>query len=312
MNLILAGSKELVVGISLPWPLYDKEHNLLLKQGDIVRDEQHREILLAKGAYYEISWETIGGNEGHGNDIAAAESISPGQSAENNSNETFTFDDIKLKVEDRLQLEPPPHLVRERFLVKVIGFLRGVSLLVTTPITANGLRLQLLENEKVVMRSFSGQNAFAFVCTVIRINKSPFEYLHLSFPENIQGVVIRKAPRVKTHIIAAVQCGSGEQEQISALISDVSANGASLEAKQQLGYKGDILHLVFRVQLHNIEALLSLKGEIRGVLSADTSDASKSALICHGIEFQDLQPNDQVIIQSMIYQQMIENPHKLV
>lgn len=312
MNLILASSKELVVGISLPWPLYDKEHNLLLGLGEVVRDEQHRAALLAKGAYYEIAWETTGGNENNRNDISVDQKILPEQAVENKSEEVFTFDDIKLKVEDRLQLEPPPHLVRERFLVKVIGFLRGVSLLVTAPITANGLRLHLLENEQVVMRSFSGQNAFAFACTVIRLNKTPSEYLHLSFPENIQGVIIRKAPRVKTHIIAAVQREAGEKEQTSALISDVSANGASLDAKQQLGYKGDILHLALRVHLHNIEALLSVKGVIRSVSNGDTSDASKSPLIHHGIEFQDMQANDQIIMQSMIYQQMIENPHKLI
>ena len=35
-------------------------------------------------------------------------------------------------------------------------------------------------------------------------------------------------------------------------------------------------------------------------------------MVRHGIEFQDMPPNDSVILQSLIYQQMIENPHKLV
>jgi hypothetical protein len=228
----------------------------------------------------------------------------------------YTFDDMKLRVEDRLQLEPPAQLTRERFTVRVIGFLRGTSLLVTMPITANGLRLQLSEKEKLVMRSFSGQNAFGFSCTIQRIIKIPFEYMHLSFPDEIQGIMIRKAPRVKTTIIATVYDGkSGEDEQVSAVISDISANGASLEAKSVLGDKGDVLRLSFRVQLHNIDAYLSLTGVIRAIFTVDPADASASSRperVRHGIEFRDVPPNDSVILQSLIYQQMIENPHKLV
>jgi c-di-GMP-binding flagellar brake protein YcgR len=220
---------------------------------------------------------------------------------------------MKLKVEDRLQLEPPAQLTRERFSVKVIGFLRGASLLVSMPITANGLRLQLMEKEKLVMRSFSGQNAFGFACTIERICKIPYEYMHLSFPDEIQGIMIRKAPRVKARIIAAVGSGkNGAEEPISALISDISANGVSLESKQPLGDKGDTLNLSFRVQLHNIDAYLSLKGIIRAVFTGDPVDISKKGIIRHGIEFKDMPPNDSVILQSLIYQQMIENPHKLV
>lgn len=311
MSLITVNSNEIVVGKPAPWPLYDQEHNLLLGQGDMVRDDNHRDTLLTSGACHELSWEVPG--EEDDDNLFSAEETPPVQTGEDNAGKSFTFDDMKLKVEDRLQLEPPAQLARERFLVRVIGFLRGASLLVTTPITANGLRLQLMEGETVVMRSFSGQNAFGFACTIERIIKIPYEYLHLSFPKNIQGIVIRKAPRVKTHIIAAVQDSkSGAAEQISALISDISANGASLDAKRPLGDKGDILNLAFRVHLHNIDAYLSIKGAIRAVLGGNAADESKPGLIRHGIEFQELQPNDCVVLQSMIYQQMIENPHKLV
>ena len=312
MSLILANENEIVVGKPSPYQLYDQTHKLLLNEGDIVRDNEHRAALLASGACHELSWSEADGKDNVDDSFLAAEETPPEQTAEEKTGKRFTFDDMKLKAEDKLQLEPPPQLARERFLVKVIGFLRGASLLVTTPVTANGLRLQLLEGETVVMRSFSGQNAFGFACTIERVIKVPYEYLHLSFPDNIQGIVIRKAPRVKTRIIAAVQDSKSKTEQISALISDISANGVSLDAKQPLGDKGDILNMAFRVHLHNIDAYLSVKGIVRAVLSGDAVDASKSGIIRHGIEFQELQPNDCVILQSMIYQQIIENPHKLV
>jgi len=312
MSLILASSDEIVVGKAPPWPLYDQGHNLLLGQGDIVRDNEHRDALLAGGACHELSWAVPNKEDGE-DSFFAAEEVSTEQSGDNKTDINYAFDDMKLKVEDRLQLEPPIQLARERFLVKVVGFLRGVSLMVTTPITANGLRLQLMEGETVVMRSFSGQNAFGFACAVERIIKAPYEYLHLSFPKNIHGIVIRKAPRVKTSITAVVRDSkSGAAEQISALISDISADGASLNAQRPLGDKGDMINLAFCVHLHDIDAYLSVKGVIRTVHSGDAAVTSKSNLIHHGIEFRDMQPNDSVVLQSMIYQQMIENPHKVM
>jgi hypothetical protein len=315
MSLILANSNEIVSGKPIPWSLYSQEYMLLLSEGDLVRDDKHKNELVTTGAYRELAWETSGTNGNSGSNLSTVIDSDSNLSDAGLSKPdlVFTFDDMRLKVEDRLQLEPPSQLSRERFSVKVIGFLRGTSLLVTVPITASGLRLQLMEKQKVVMRSFSGQNAFGFACTIERIIKIPYEYMHLSFPDNIQGIMIRKAPRIKTRIITTVQDSKkSSAAQISALISDVSANGVSLESKQALGVKGDVLNLAFRIQLHNVDAYLSVKGIIRAVVSGDESEANKSELIRHGIEFQDLQPNDGVVLQSMIYQQMIENPHNVM
>jgi hypothetical protein len=312
MSMILVGKNDIAISQPLPWKLYDQQHNVLIEQGGIVRDNEHLDSLLANGVYRELSWDAPGDKNG-GNHLSAT-ATNPDQASTDELSTQFTFDDMKLKVESRLQLEPPKQLGNERILVKVIGYLKGASLLVTAPTTANGARLQLMEGERVVMRSFSGQNAFAFACSVERACKLPYEYLHLSFPDVIQGVVIRKAPRVKSKIIAAVQNANSRNpsEQISALISNISASGAALDAKRPLGKKGDILNLAFRVNLHKIDAFLSVKGAIRAVLGGEVPDISNPEITRYGIEFQDLQPNDMVILQSMIYQQIIESPHHVV
>jgi hypothetical protein len=311
MSLILVNRNDIALGKPLPWQLYDQGHQVLVEQGGIVRDKEHLDLLLANGVYRELSWEAPSDKNG-GNHLSAAQ-MTPDQSNADELGTQFTFDDMKLKAEGRLQLEPPKQLGSERILVKVIGYLRGVSLLVTAPATANGVRLQLMEGEKVVMRSFSGQNAFAFACTVERACRLPYEYLHLSFPDTIQGIVIRKAARVKTNIIAAVQNGNSRTagEQTPALISNLSANGAALDSKRPLGKKGDILNLAFRVNLHKIDAFLSIRGIIRAMRSGE-DDISDPETIRHSIEFQSLQPNDMIILQSMIYQQIVESPNYVV
>ena len=292
--------KDIVVGQPIPWSLYTEQYSLLLSEGDVVRDEKHRSELLANGAYRELTWEQSSTTETTQSTAETADANTP-----------FTFEDMRLKVEDRLQLEPPSQLSSERFAVKVIGYLKGVSLLVTAPIGADGLRVLLKEKDNVIMRSFSGISAFAFACTIKRIVNVPFGYLHLSFPEVIQGIKIRKTPRVKTNIITVVQNASAvPTTQKSAVISDISTDGVSLVSAQSLGNKGDILQLAFRVQIHNVDAYLTVNGVIRAVTSDNESGAKTSVL--HGIQFQDLQPNDCVVLQSMIYQQMIENPQKVI
>lgn len=309
MSLIQVSNDEIAIGKTLPWTLYDKDHNLLLNQGEAVRDEVHLNTLLATGAYYELSWNS-GGAAAPG--TSSPQQSSPTQPAGGAQDRKFTFEDLKLKPEDRLQLEPPQQLARERFSVKVIGFLKGASMLVTIPITANGLRLQLMENEKVVMRSFTGQNAFGFACYIRKIIRLPYEYMHLTIPEAIEGITVRKAPRIKTRIIASVQDDTtGEAGKQSALISDISASGVSLESRQVLGNKGDVLSLAFRVLLHNIEAYLTVRGIIRAVINNDADKDGQPGMVRHGIEFHELRPNDSVILQSMIYQQIIENPQKM-
>lgn len=308
MGMILISKKDLIVGNPTPWALYDERHQLLLEQGSLVRDNSHCESLLARGASRELMLETSAGEGDESDAIGSARQIAPDQ-----GNTRFSFDDMKLKVESRLLIEPPIALGRDRLPIKVLGYLKGVSLMVTAPIGADGLRLQLMEGEKVVVRSFCGQNAFAFSCNIQRVIKIPYEYLHLSFPDDIQGIVVRKAPRIKTRIIATVSDDSdGAGAPLSALISNISADGLALDSKHPLGNKGDTLRMAFRVKLHRIDASLTLKGMIRAVLNEGDDRQSAPDIIRHGIEFQNLQPNDQVILQSMIYQQIIENPQQLM
>lgn len=222
---------------------------------------------------------------------------------------TYPFEEMNLRIGDRLQIQPPSQLSPERFIVKLIGYLNNVSLLVTAPHDANGQRLQLIEGENLVVRVFSSQNAFGFSCTIEKICKLPFEYMHLSFPAEVQGMVIRKAPRVKTNIIASATIGG--EKSLPAIITNLSAGGALLDAQRILAPKGGTFKLAFRVNLHNSDVYLNLSVVVRAVFSDETLEDGTPA-IHHGLEFFGLQPNDIVILQSMIYQQMIEHPHTLI
>jgi hypothetical protein len=304
--------EELLMSKTLTYEeIFDLQEELdNLRQGKIDEPiEKQKNELLNVSPHRELTRKSFRSSE-----IVSHNEKTPHPPKPEKTEEVFTFDDMRLKAEDRLSLEPPSILTHERFIVKVIGYLKGGSIIVTSPIGSNGLQVPLREKDKVVIRSFSGENAFAFVSTILRINNLSFEYLHLSIPESIQGVKVRKVTRIKTNIItSALNSKNAESERKSVIISDICENGASLIAKQPLGDKGDILLLAFRVHLHNVEAFLSIKGVIRALISEDEkSESTKSDFVQHGIEFQDLQANDNVALQSMIYQQMIENPRSVM
>lgn len=251
----------------------------------------------------------------HGNSVTEADDPSddeitvPGRDG---FDDKFPFEAMKLKVGDRMQLQLPELLSHDRVIVRLIGYVNNLGLLVTTPRDAKGFRIKVLENDSLVVRVFTSQNAFGFSATVSKIIKIPFEYLHLTFPAEVKGVIIRKAPRVRTRIICSAVAEPFEGEGLPGLLVNLSANGALLDSRQEIAAKGAMIGLSFIIKLHAVDALLTIKAIVRSQFVDETSGTENSGIgvhiVHHGLEFVDLTPNDSLILQSMIYQQMIEHP----
>lgn len=227
-------------------------------------------------------------------------------SSSHSPDKIYTFEAIKLKVGDRLQIQLPPRLASERTFVRLIGYVSNLCLLVTAPRQNNGLRMQLSENDELVVRIFSSQNAFGFSADITKIIKLPFEYLHLSFPTEVKGMLVRKAPRVRTKIICTITTGESGDENITGILTNMSANGALLVSRHPIARANDTIRLAFRFMLHGNEAILNLRAIVRSQFMDETPGNPTPAN--HGLEFIDLKPNEIMLLQSMVYQQMIEHP----
>jgi c-di-GMP-binding flagellar brake protein YcgR len=217
------------------------------------------------------------------------------------------FTDLQLKVGDRMQLQPPKQATYERCMVRLIGFVEGVSVLVTPPYQ-HGQRLQLFEGEELVVRAFTGRNAFGFGAGITKVIKHPFEYWHLAYPESVQAVQVRKAVRVKTEIIASVQTEDPIEEPIAAVISDISGSGALLDAGGAIGEVGSMVRVSFRVRLHEVDTDLTLAAVIRNRYAEYLQDGGVEA-VHHGVEFCGLVAAESMTLESLIYQQLVDNPH---
>ena len=240
--------------------------------------------------------------------------MSPEQKTASSETETkFTFADMRLRVGDRIQLQLPLSFGDERVFVKVIGYLDNVSLLVGAPVIS-GNRPSLRENDKIVVRVFSSQKAFAFDCYVKKVNSIPFSYLHLSFPEKIQGSVVRKDPRIKVRIIASVRKvdSANPDEKFSVLITNLSAAGALLTTTRPLFEKNQKLTVSFQIKLHHIDSLMTVGAIVRNIVEEERSEPGAPLNINHGLQFIDVEPNSTLLLQSLIYQQIIEQPQSVI
>jgi len=244
------------------------------------------------------------------NDLAAGERPAENENPPSAAPGGFPFEAMNLKVGTRLQVQPPANVSAERCFVRLIGYLPGYSLLITAPKNSAGASLKFAENDALVLRAFSGQNAFAFVCDVQRVCRVPYSYLHLSFPATVQGTVIRRAPRVRTKISADIRTRSTGQE-LAGVISNLSANGALLDGPRSLADEGEQLTLSFRLRLHGIENSLTVQAVVRTVLNYKNLEQSATSLVHFGLEFVDLSPQDQMILKSLVYQKIIEDPQSM-
>ena len=219
---------------------------------------------------------------------------------------THLFEDMRLKVGDRLQVQLPSTVAQDRKIVKLIGYVDKLSLLVSAP-SGTGYLKSLVEGDRIVVRAFSGQGAFGFACFLDCIVRRPFEYLHLSFPKEIQGLMIRKATRVKTDIRLTLDTSSGKVE---AFVANLSATGMSLRTRAQLGAKGDELGFTLPLALYDVKSELKLRGKIRGITSIPLEGGSEEQQ--YGLEYVDVRPDETLILQSVVHHELAKNPYSVV
>lgn len=308
MRLISVESEDLTIGQPLRWVLYDQQRNVLMDRGAIIADAAQLKSVLEATPLRAAS-----SRNGHDNSVAAQSSAASTPEEAAKTEKTYTFLDMKLRIGDRIQLQLPASMGLERYVVKLIGYVENGSILVTPPV-ANGMCLPVRAGDKIVARVFTSQTAFAFDSTIDRVCKIPYDYLHLFYPATVQGAVVRQAPRIKTRIIASIgrsETADGE-DRLSAVIVNISAHGALICMRQPLDKKSQHIVVSFRVNLHEVDTLLNIKAVIRNVQIDDSKDDANPLKYQHGVQFLGMQPTDNMILQSLIYQQMVEQPHNLI
>lgn len=214
---------------------------------------------------------------------------------------SLSLDQIKLNIGDTLQLQFQSEVETSRCVVTLIGYLVDQGVIVTTPVL-NGSIMMIREGQIFVVRLFSGKTAYAFTAEANKITSIPFPHMHLSYPKEVRGLVVRGSSRARANIIchASLEDGSG----FACVARDISIGGALIEAKDKIGEVGSKLSLSLRVRVNDAEHMLALNCMIRSVNpTRPTTDGTPPIL--HGLSFENVSSQDTLVISTLLYQNMV-------
>lgn len=210
---------------------------------------------------------------------------------------------LDLKIGDTLQLQ----FVAEdehRHYSRVIGYLQGHSVLVTTP-RRNGRIILVRESMPVVVRTLSGGSVYGFTSRVLCACMKPYPYLHIGYPHDLERIVVRKAERAKADLIVSVQPQVPEEREVepkSAVLVDISTSGAQMRANEALGEEGELITVSAKLMVAGIENYLNVPALIRSVRLH--KNASGGTCYFHGLEFQLLEKQDIVLLHGFVYEKL--------
>lgn len=256
----------------LSWDMLDAEGKVLFQQGAVMGPEVNLGRLFEQGLYRSLP--------------------APG----NTEGDPVTKAQMLLSPGDMLQLQSVSGSVQgERYPVRLIGYHAPVSLLVTAP-TLNGKLVFIKEGQGFLVRGFVDRDAVAYSTRVLKSNLSPFAYLHLAWPEEVQTMRIRSSARVPVDLVCAVLTEDG---QYAARIKDLSPGGARVVSHKVVGAAGEQIKLAFRINPGGADVYLKPLALIRTVSEAD-------GLVTTGLEFIDLSETESLYLSNMVYQHLLK------
>ena len=223
----------------------------------------------------------------------------------------IAFEEMHLQVGGRLQLITHRGMKPLQHFSSLIGWIKDEYLIVKVP-QDQGAPIALADGEKLTIRVFSGVNVCSFHASVERVFPRPVNYMHISFPSQIQGTSLRGAMRVKVDIPAQI---SGRQAPASAnvFLVNLSVTGALVESRRKLPMEEDVicLHFTLIAQPGNRQVIITTEGRVRNVQQV-RSEREQADVYAYGIQFTELAPDHFALIQNLTYAAMIADRHKIV
>lgn len=217
-----------------------------------------------------------------------------------NKKQSRPFDEIRLTIGQAVHLQSgtPP----VRYSVKLIGYMLGGSIIVSTPIQDEKVLL-VHEEQSFVVHMFSGRCRYSFSAQVIMVGNAPCPYLYLSYPEKVSEMEIRKGVRAHVDLKAIV---TDESARIHAVnINDLSLGGCAIVSDLPLGRIGHKVQISLPLSINRASALLDIHGEIRSAREVVEAGRKKPRLQ-YGVQFENISKAEGVMITAYVYQAVFD------
>jgi c-di-GMP-binding flagellar brake protein YcgR len=219
---------------------------------------------------------------------------------------------MNLQVGVRLQLVTHRSIKPVWYFSTLIGYVKDEYLIVKVPVE-NGTPIRLMEGERITIRVFSGINVCSFACTVERLFDRPLLYVHLSFPQAIQGTSLRTAMRVKVDIPAKVLPSRPGASAVDCALTNVSVNGARIEGLRSRPADGSEITLEFAVMpaTYDREVQVRVCAVVRNVSSL-RRESDGAEVFALGVQFLDLNPVHHTMLQNLTYEVLLADRQNIV
>jgi hypothetical protein len=280
-------SSDFLVGRPLEWDAYDADGTLLFAKGTIV-DEEIKARLLKRGALREIAPETARSASLAAKTVFAEE-------RQTRQRVWLQLHETSVRPGDIVHLERG--LDGTRLTTQFIGYQKNKSVVVTIPVDAQG-PVFLKEGETVVVKVFSGKHVLAFPSTVLAFVAKPFPHLHLNYPADVSGVVVRHAKRAPTRIVASLE---SEGEQAARHHHRFERRGIVFrDALSDHQGRGE-----YPLQLQNRDRRLSfsIAGRLSGAFESRAQFDVLPGATAYGAQFKELSAEDALVIALFVCQQ---------
>jgi c-di-GMP-binding flagellar brake protein YcgR len=218
---------------------------------------------------------------------------------------------MNLQVGVRLQFITYRRIKPMQYFSTLIGYVKDEYLIVKVPLE-NGVPVGLVEGERVTIRVFSGVNVCSFACTVQRVFDRPLLYVHLSFPDSIQGTSLRTAMRVKVDIPARV-LPARANAAVGGTLTNISVNGARIESPTSLPEDGGEIMMEFGLPspLGDEDVQVSTRATVRNV-NALRREEDGTQFFAYGVEFLALDPVHYTMLQNLTYEVLLADRQNIV
>lgn len=293
-DLVPVRRSDIILGRPMPWKAYDAEGNLLLNRGVVITSMSQVDGLLERGLYRNARYHTLRPNP------EVLETV-------NNRNDpdkaafTVSLEEMRLTPGDLLQLQPLLEGAQERYSVRLVGYVRGKSLLVGAP-EIDGKLVNVREGQTFRAGAFSGVLIGNFSTKVLKSQFSPYPYLHLAYPNAIQAMRLRKSMRAPASAVTAVYERDTGPQTGAGVITDISVGGARVESPKILGLKDEVVYLSFKIKLSDFEEYVKTPAVIRSVTQAE--DEAGNLQYIHGVQFEALEGRYQLVVANLVYRHL--------
>ncbi|MCB1785892.1 MAG: flagellar brake protein [Chromatiaceae bacterium] len=220
---------------------------------------------------------------------------------------------LNLTIGSILQIQATVPENAPRYSVRLIGYLPGASLVVTTP-TIDG-KLQIVrEAQRFTVRLLKGERVLGFVSQVLQTSLKPYPHLHLAYPDDYEQIVVRNASRVSADLPVLVRNtrSSADADNFhAATIVDLSETGAKIASAAPLASPNEILHLKFEIEISGDSEELGLLSDVRNVSERIDDESGRLKVHYTGVQFRTMNRFQQVLLHAWVTDHVLQQTRRV-